>query len=79
MPTKKIITAIPASGHPTITHVYVLQIKEENPDVLLVHTEIPQGSFKLLSERGHLKEIFPVDYSKYPVGALPNVLYYEVL
>jgi hypothetical protein len=45
----------------------------------LLHEEIPQGSFELLLERGHLKQFFPVDYSKIPQGALPIIEYFEIL
>lgn len=57
----------------------MLQILETNPDVLLVHKEITEGEFELLNSREHLKEFFPIDYSKIPKGALPEVHYYEIL
>jgi hypothetical protein len=79
MATRKQIMSAPVSGHPTIKKIYVLQILETSPEVVLLHEEIPQGSFELLLERGHLKQFFPVDYSKIPQGALPIIEYFEIL
>lgn len=78
MATKKQIVAMPLMGHQTKNRVYVLQIWETNPETLLLHEEISEGHFELLKDRGHLNQIFPVDYSKFPPGALPVFEYYEI-
>ncbi len=79
MATRKQVVAMPASGHPTIHYVYALQILETNPDVMLLHHEISQDSFELLKERGHLNQIYPVDYTKIPQGLLPVFEFYEII
>jgi hypothetical protein len=79
MATRKQIAAIPVSGHSTIKKVYVLQILEVNPEIMLLSQEISEGSFELMNERGHLNQIYPVDYSKIPQGVLPPVEFYEII
>jgi hypothetical protein len=79
MATRKQIAAIPVSGHPTIKKVYVLQILEVNPEIMLLSQEISEGSFELMNERGHLNQIYLVDYSKIPQGVLPPVEFYEII